>query len=208
MPYLEEVRRGKSDSRHPTQNLENMVILEPIKSKNYSVPRPTGVWLLGVLISMTGLVVMGAGGFTTLTCQRHASLISHSTSKGLCKLTTYRPLVSTTQEIALTDLHEAKLAQLHRHHYHVGYQVVLLTHTGEIPLTTSSPTKRDWKREVTEDINRFLQTPDCINLQLHLENQSWAGTFGFSLAVVGTGAGLFASQIKALQPSTGAPQQK
>ncbi|MBD1870119.1 hypothetical protein H6F88_03790 [Oculatella sp. FACHB-28] len=185
-----------------------MVILEPIKSKNYSVPRPGGVWLLGVLLSMTGIVLMGVGGFTTLTCHRQASLMADTTSDGVCKLTTYRPLASTTQEIALTDLHEAKLAQLHRHHYHVGYQVVLLTHAGEIPLTSSSPTQRDWKTEVTEDINRFLQTPERVKLQLQLENQSWAGTFGFSLAVIGTGAGLFAKQLKALQPSTGTTQQK
>lgn len=185
-----------------------MVILEPIKSKNYSVPQLIGVRLLSILISMTGLVVMGAGGFTTLTCDRQALPTTDTASAGICRLTTYRPLAATTQEIALTDLHKAKLAQLHRHHYHVSYQVILLTHAGEIPLTRSSPTERDWKTEVTEDINRFLQTPERVELQLQLENQFWASTFGFSLAVIGTGAGLFAKQLKALQPSTDVTQQK
>lgn len=185
-----------------------MVILEPIKSKNYSVAQPIGVRLLGILISMTGIVIIGAGGFTTLTCHRPTPLIADNASEGICKLATYRPLVSTTQEIPLTDLHAAKLAQLHRHHYHVGYQVVLLTHAGEIPLTSSSPIKRDWKTEVTEDINRFLETPERGKLQLHLENQSWAGTFGFLLAMIGTGAGLFARQIKALQLNTDTTQQR
>jgi hypothetical protein len=187
-----------------------MVILEPIKSKNYSGPQLIGVRLLSILISMTGLVVMGAGGFTTLTCDRQAPLTTTTDTApaGICKLTTYRPLSSTTQEIALTDLYQAKLAHLHRHHYHVSYQVVLLTHAGEIPLTGSSPTERDWKTEVTEDINRFLQTPEREELQLQLENQSWASTFGFSLAVIGTGAGLFAKQLKALQPSSDMTQQK
>lgn len=151
---------------------------------------------------------MGVGGFTTLTCHRQASFMAGTTSNGVCKLTTYRPLASTTQEIALTDLYKAKLAQLHRHHYHVSYQVVLLTHRGEIPLTSSSPTQRNWKTEVTEDINQFLQTPEQVNLQLEFENQSWTGTFGFSLAVIGTGAGLFAKQLKALQPSAGVTRQK
>jgi hypothetical protein len=72
----------------------------------------------------------------------------------------------------------------------VAYQVILITSEGEVPITEASPVQRDWKTQVTSDINGFLNTPQQSNLTLQLDDQSWCYIVGLLLATAGTGFSL------------------
>ncbi|MBE9177133.1 hypothetical protein IQ268_00905 [Oculatella sp. LEGE 06141] len=171
-----------------------MVILEPIQSKYCSVPRHVGILTFASIISFTGIIFISTEQLTTLTCWR-SSLSNLEEIQGGCTITTARRFMSSSQTIALHHLQAARLEQRHQHRYHISYQVVLQTDSGEVPITSAAPPAKRWKEEVAADINRFLHTPQQTNLQIQLDNQDWAGIFGFSVAVIGTGCSLFARQI-------------
>jgi hypothetical protein len=171
-----------------------MVILNSTKLKNDAEPQPLGVGLVSTLISLTGILFISLEDSTTLTCWRQP-LGTITGTHGVCTVTTARPFVSFSKEIEMHHLIAARLKRLYRHRYHMGYQVVLQTATGEIPITSDSPTERSWKEQIAADINRFLKKPGQTDLQLQLEHSAWTSIFGFSLVAIGTGAGLFARQI-------------
>ena len=175
--------------------VNTMVMMKSSLATSYRLRLPLSTWLFGLATSLAGASFIGFGGLTTLTCYRQdtpTARVSDSITQptaGYCTLITSSLFTSSVREISLVQLSAAQLEHHHRP-YHVDYQVMLLTQTETIPLTRRAPAGKDQKIEMTDDINRFLQSSSQAQIQIQLENQAGARIFGFWLAALGSGLSL------------------
>jgi hypothetical protein len=169
-----------------------MIFLKKLKLQQQS--QPLSVLVFSVVIYITGLTFMGFGGVSTLTCHRQGTSSNPLKIQNTCKLNNSSFITPHQQEIALANLLRAKLNR-HSRSYHLAYQVVLLTQIGEIPLMSASPTDRNAKVAMVNEINHFLQNPEQQQLHLQLEDSRYSSIFGFLLIATGIGSRLFAQQI-------------
>ncbi|NEQ21916.1 MAG: hypothetical protein F6K28_22490 [Microcoleus sp. SIO2G3] len=169
-----------------------MIFLKKLKLQQQN--QPLSVLVFSVVIYITGLTFMGFGGVSTLTCQRQGTSSTTLKIQNTCTLDNSSFVTPRQQDIALADLLSAELKR-HSRSYHVAYQVVLLTQSDEIPLMNSSPTDRNAKVAMVDEINQFLQNPEQQQLHLQLEDSRYSSIFGFLLIATGIGSRLFARQI-------------
>lgn len=137
---------------------------------------------------------MASGGVSTLVCQRQEPQPDASKVLSSCTLANSSLVSFNPKEMALADLDKAELDRQSRA-YHIAYQVVLHTQSGTIPLTSASPSDRNIKVTMVEEINHFLQHSERQQLMLQLEDSRHSQVFGFLLIVTGISSRLFARQI-------------
>jgi hypothetical protein len=124
---------------------------------------------------MLGLALMifgmgpgeGSGTLTTLTCERQ------NMSQGTCQLVSSRLIVSTKQEIPLSQL-KAVSASIERG------QILLLTTAGEIPFAELQARYKvsTSDQKLIDKINRFIRNPQVASLQVKQDNRWIAYLFG------------------------------
>lgn len=171
-----------------------MIFLLKTKFPSSIYYQPVSVLVFSIVVYLSGISFMGVGGVSTLMCQRQEMRSRIQESPNTCMLANTSFLAPNRQEIALVDLQQATLNRQLRN-YHAAYRVVLLTQREKIPLTSFSPSDRETKVAMVDEINRFLQNPDQQKLQLELEDSRYSSVFGFLLIVTGIGSRLFARQI-------------
>lgn len=135
--------------------------------------RPIGIWLMGSILTIVGLVIIIL--FTrasSLTCQRI------SPSQGSCELTRSHFLISKTIIVSINDLKGAEVVMNHTRQIDgffilkPYYRVILIIPTKRIPLTVYGTITHDQQEAIATKINAFLKKP--VKTSLFIErDQRW-----------------------------------
>lgn len=135
--------------------------------------RPIGIWLMGSILTIVGLVIIIL--FTrasSLTCQRI------SPNQGSCELTRSHFLMSKTIIVSINDLKGAEVVMNHARQMDSFfilkpyYRVILVIPTKRIPLTAYGTTTRDQQEAIANKINTFIKNQAKTSLFIE-RDQRW-----------------------------------
>ena len=135
--------------------------------------RPLGIWLMGSILTIVGLVIIIL--FTrasSLTCQRV------SPSQGSCELTRSHFLMSKTIIVSINDLKGSEVVMTQTRQMDgffilkSYYRVILIIPTKRIPLTVYGTTTPDQQEAIATNINTFLKNKTKTSLFIE-RDQRW-----------------------------------
>jgi len=147
--------------------------------------RPLLLWLLSGLLIAVGLGVIFFQSGSAIICQRVAQT-------GSCELVKSGLVGAGVRTIPLESLREVRVEINSRNESNDTYRVILLTRSGEIPLTPNYSADSDQQESIASQINDFIQNPTKTSLTIQQDDR-WFGYLFGSLLI---GVGLFVAVQK------------
>jgi hypothetical protein len=131
---------------------------------------------LGVVSIGIGIMEMGAGQMTELVCSRSLKRVT-------CDRTITTGLIRE-KTVELQQVEGARLQQVGRK-FRNAYRVVLITASGEVPLTEDFKSDERKTQEVADQINEFMNPSSEPKLAVQVDDRAQSNLFG--LMFISTG---------------------
>ncbi len=131
----------------------------------------------GVLSIGIGIMEMGAGQMTELSCRKSA------TQTVICRRTVTTGVIRE-RPIELQKVEAARLQRVGRK-FRNAYRVVLVTASGEVALTEDFKSDERENLDHAEQINQFIEQSSETSLELQVDDRAQSNLFG--LMFISTG---------------------
>ena len=141
----------------------------------------------GIFVAL-GLLFMSSGRLTTLTCNRVKS------NQGDCQLISSGLLGSKVKKTQLSELHGAKIIDSPMDDD--ASRVVLVTRSGEVPLTSSTSGNETKVTNTASDINAFIQQVEKPSLKIQHDERGIYFPVGASILAFGLFTLMFSKTVK------------
>lgn len=135
---------------------------------------PRRHWIIGLIFILVGLVaIAGPEQVTTFKCERL------NLNQGSCELIHYSLIKSDRQNFLLENIQEAKIETVYDSNSAGKYRLVLVTNSNEkIPFVSEFEAENKKQVEAMNQINKFLKTPNQLNLEIVKDERLFAYLFG------------------------------
>jgi hypothetical protein len=139
---------------------------------------------MGVVSIGIGCMEMGAGQMTELVCRRSGNQMNQTNQLIHCTRTVTTGLIRETP-IEVKDVEEAFVQHVGRK-FRNAYRVVLVTKSGNVPVTEDFKSDEREKEIHVRDINHFIATSSEASLSLQEDDRAQSNLFGLMFIATGS----------------------